>query len=268
MYDKKYFEYEKYLQLNKIKKMYPLFDDNKKHYILWIIPDIYYNYYNVDVFGEVKLIKNNGNDELISICTRKPYPNKNYHQMALKNRNKKCFGIPLLFNSFYEISNIKEIIINWDIYDLVNLNISSVIFKYRINFNEIISNDEENNFYTLHSLFTPHNPIYSLLDLNLRNKIKEYDYSIATAVSYVRDIYNDLDKSTKHIYETFAPFKGIKNKEIISLLDNIEYNKNSIYKSVLNCPDKYEVEWNKYYLEKNITLNCKPLANICLGNVD
>ena len=102
--------------LEQIMKKYP--DYEPEEYIIWIDSAIFLPVQWRTMSAQILLKDDKGNviqKHLDDFKVGKPFPNKNLHQMRLKNGRGSVFGIPLRFQSFDEIQQIKHIDIMWEI---------------------------------------------------------------------------------------------------------------------------------------------------------
>lgn len=125
------FKHEDYTQ-KMLKKMYKeKFHQDKT--ILWVLPTFYFPFKHDRIIATIKLLDCNGH--MLKACSnqkkksgraidtnhlsgrlRKPYPNKGYHALSMRNGQSICeSGIPFLFDSFDEINKIRTIKIAWSI---------------------------------------------------------------------------------------------------------------------------------------------------------
>lgn len=110
-YYKDGWKYNKIGQGLMIKKLYQHYTPDQ--YVLWINASIYAPYNKVNIVGKVFVITKDERILQIKSVTRTPYLNKSIYQISKTAGHRRAFGIPLIFDSFEEISQIKSIRIQW-----------------------------------------------------------------------------------------------------------------------------------------------------------
>lgn len=109
----------KIMQINMIKKAYP--DYQHDNWVLWIVPELIHSTKSVEITGNLSVEKRNGETIELKQCIRTPYPSKYFNQLSLKSGRKRLYGIPLIFDSFEELCEISDVIIDWEIYESWNI---------------------------------------------------------------------------------------------------------------------------------------------------
>ena len=100
-----------------IRKLYPDFNPGKS-FCLWLIFNLF-QVTDLSVFnGKVSLYDENGSElqimpEKSSQILRNPYPNKWLTQIGTKYATKRIYGIPIVVDTYYELSQIKDISVEW-----------------------------------------------------------------------------------------------------------------------------------------------------------
>lgn len=114
-------EMYRHRQKKMIHKKDPEFDWNK--YVLWLVPDIYVQYEHLI---NAKIMVSTKDDQILplDIQLNRPYCNKRITQISetLKDKRKRMFGIPLLFDTFEEMCAVKNICIEWYLLLPVSIN--------------------------------------------------------------------------------------------------------------------------------------------------
>lgn len=91
------------------KKIYPAVDIGQV-YVLWVDILAYFEYRYDSVEVKVTLQKRDRTSIPIpKIRQRKPFPNKMWHIISALNGNKIVNGIPLIFDTFEELSSVNKI---------------------------------------------------------------------------------------------------------------------------------------------------------------
>lgn len=126
-------------QLKMIRKAYLDFEWGK--YVLWLVPDIYIPYDNVVISGEI-ILQMDGVSAYQSIpCTvRNPYPNTRIYQLGTlaKDKRKRIYGVPLVFDTLEELKRITSVVIEWVV---VDENFPQIIHsEYFIDFEVVLDN--------------------------------------------------------------------------------------------------------------------------------
>lgn len=101
-------------QTEMIKRAYPNYVPDED-WILWLVVDLFDKTAEDNLEAIVNIKKENGEEIVFTPIMRKPYPNIFIHQIALypSDNRKRVYGIPLIFKTFKEVEEIKEISIKW-----------------------------------------------------------------------------------------------------------------------------------------------------------
>ncbi len=101
-------------QTKMIRRAYPNYDE-ENDWVLWLVVDLFDKTAEDNLESIVNIKKVDGSEVVFTPILRKPYPNIHIHQVALypSENNKRVYGIPLVFKTFEEIEDIKEISIKW-----------------------------------------------------------------------------------------------------------------------------------------------------------
>lgn len=98
-----------------LNKMYEDIELENK-YVLFLVFDLCWQYSHRKITGTLKIHTHEGKIELPKVKVRHIYPNKDYFTCCLQKGKTICdMGVPLLFDSFQELSNIKQIECRWEI---------------------------------------------------------------------------------------------------------------------------------------------------------
>ena len=241
---------------NKIKEklleIFPDFDI-ENDYVLFISSNLYFNYANkldseIELVSKEKIVKvkdeielENGEIKYLDfeeptikfhyekdIKVRKLYPNKEYRTMCKKFGRKSCdFGVPIIFKSFQELTDIEEIILRW--------NIKDTEIYIGISHNITFSKDEKNKMYILESRdyyldINDNEMLEKSYILNYLNKLN--DYFIADSMSGESDITfskNELDDEIffQKLYtvlgDRFIPILADGTKNLSIYLEHTTY---------------------------------------------
>ncbi|MGL5569278.1 MAG: hypothetical protein ACRDB9_08550 [Cetobacterium sp.] len=154
-------------------------ENQNDQYVFWILSEFFENKYDFEnVNCDIKIL--NKNDEVIKIENLHigtPYYNTSIQQLMQKQGRSKGYGLPLFFDNFSELSNLKSIEITWE------LKIGSyIILLHKI--------------YELNFIFEEDKKVYYLETENY--------YSC-----YVNNIDNILDKHI-NFYESAKYYHGSK----------------------------------------------------------
>lgn len=234
---------------------------SENDWVLWIIPEIYHQYKIENLKGSIEIKKLDGTKIDIPYCLRKPYPNKNINQLAMKSGRKRLYGIPLIFKSFEELETVSEIIIKWDVYTYHHLNnietpfdlhIDILEIKYQVNFEKNIEHSE----YRTYTIFSKDNILDNFDVDNDKEVMQKYYDEFDVAI----DIYGSLlcgdDSFELMIYDVYA-----LNNKSIAIETNVDidiniFNKNfdEIQLLVEKTRVKNEVQLDILRYEKKETL--------------
>lgn len=173
-------------QIEMIQKHYKDYSP-ENDWVLWIIPELYHQYKIENLKGIIEIKKIDGTKLNIPYCLRKPYPNKNIDQLAMKSGRKRLYGIPLVFKSFEELKTISEIIIKWDVYtywyldgteDPLDLHINNLEIKYQLNFKKNIDHPEYHTF----TIYSKDNIVENFDSGDDKETMKKYYDEFDTAI--------------------------------------------------------------------------------------
>lgn len=160
MWEHKSYNYFMEKDRKTIDKMYPGADFENK-YILFMQFDLLWKYKSdiLDVYIEVLTEK----DIVVMprYKTKNIYPNKNYYVACMFNGNKAADNIPLIFNSYDDISKVKKIMCRWKIsYEVNNKrHIHCIQIIYNTSF--IKDSADKKKIYSLHSRETDIDYLFS-----------------------------------------------------------------------------------------------------------
>ena len=98
-----------------LSKMYPDASLENK-YVLFIVFDLCWQYSYQDITGIIKIHTHDGKISMPNVKVRNIYPSSNIFTCCLKVSKSACnMGVPLIFDSFEEMSNIKKLECRWEI---------------------------------------------------------------------------------------------------------------------------------------------------------
>ena len=149
-------------------------------YILYIASELWYPYSSEKIEGTIRIICDDGSAIEAPYKIRTPYPNKKIYQASMKkNRHYSDLGIPLVFDGFQELSNIKQVLINWRIDGFYN---DGEPYKLYVRVKYNLSFEERENQY-IYSLKSKDSPItaFNIMkdekyrDIRLKEYIQEFD---------------------------------------------------------------------------------------------
>lgn len=153
-------------EINKeLEKIYPGLNYEDK-YILWLENKFYFRYVNNYLKGKVQVFKNNEVEIPLSLRILKPFPNKSYSLISKREGRKALHGIPLIFDTFEELQEIKKIYVEWKLsYDTKSENKN--YYEAHMFYNLEFKKDEKSKFYYLSTMDYE----YTTLE---KDKMKEY----------------------------------------------------------------------------------------------
>lgn len=248
-----------------IKKGYP--DYKPGDWVLWIVPDIFCKYKIEEITGSIMITFRDSSMAQITHLTRRPYPNKGIYQISMRCGRKRLYGIPLVFKSFEELSNIKKVEIRWDIYNLsyisdkpLDLNLQTFNVKYDVEFRKSI----QDNSYRFFTIFSK-----ECMELYEDDKLVFDDNEFDNAVLFSGDIILDDEKTEDAIFvETTDLLHNYERDLSDNELDfrksmiNEKKDRDLIGKHIKYVKVKSEVQWNVYLLEKKEQLSAAFMADI------
>lgn len=162
-------------EIQEINKMYPTLDPTEKYklYIqlkLWVpVP-----FPHDGISAEIQLIKQNGEFvEIPKYKIRTPYPNKGISLVSMQNGSRYSnIGIPLFFDTFDELCQIKELFVLWSVkLQDSKFNTSYVSARYNLSFKA-----SENRVYSIESYEYPLVSfcVYEIDEFKIAEKINDY----------------------------------------------------------------------------------------------
>lgn len=269
-YNAEGFKNNKKKHIEMIKRHYVDYS-SENDWVLWIVPELIQEYAIKDLVANIQIKKIDGSFmDIPPFVVRNPYNNKNIYQISMKSGKKIIYGIPLVFKTFEEISQVSEVLINWEIYSegrcfLVN----NVTVKYNLEFKK----DDKNEDYHFFTIFS-----------------KEQSSDIVHTIGYYDEIeyFAEFDKASNVIgiikkQETASKFKillaGNINTEETDLVGKYMLKDpdskyfNSLRKILpneeklkqLNFIDEHalsDIFYNISYYEKTEVLTSRYMANI------
>lgn len=167
----RYYE-DSYLEIKEsqeemIRRHYSDYNSNK--WVFWIVSELFH-IEDIDALSAYITIKkkDGANPITVSTTVRQPYPNKRIYQQSMKSGHKRLYGIPLIFETFEELTEISEVIIKWEIfsgYILENIHeyrpfelmATQLIVKYNLSFEK----DNKNPDYRFFTLFSKDESLYN-----------------------------------------------------------------------------------------------------------
>lgn len=149
-YNAEGFKNNKNKHIEMIKKHYV--DYSESDWVLWIVPELIQEYAIKDLVANIKVKKNDGSFiDIPPFVVRNPYKDKNIYQISMKSGKKILYGIPLIFKTFEEISQVSEVLINWEIYSEGRcFHVNNLTVKYNLQFKKDDKN-EDYHFFTIFS---------------------------------------------------------------------------------------------------------------------
>lgn len=258
-------EYIKSNQLKELMRAYP--DYCNGDWVLWIIPELYYKWTVKEVKGTIEIITRDGSLIEKTIVTRTPHPNKQIYQVSMRVGRKRIFGIPLVFRSFSDLHQIKQINIYWTVFTGVmgskdsknyeRLNLSNVKVAYNLTF-------EENEKYPSYRFFTVHSKDY-ICDA--------FDGGLPRDTYY--EYLNEFD-SVEQLANTIS-YASASDKSVSSVIKRSSVEIDVLPKNAKQVPVyadivpfltdvrlKDTVEWDMYYHKKTDTLKATYMADTIL----
>lgn len=160
-YNAEGFKNNKKKHIEMIKKHHINYSEND--WVLWIVPELNQGYNIKDLVATIKVKKNDGSFiDIPPFVVRTPYKDKNIYQISMKSGKKIIYGIPLIFKTFEELSQVSEVLIDWEIYSegrcfLVN----NVTVKYNLQFKKDDKN-EDYHFFTIFSKEQSSDIVYTI----------------------------------------------------------------------------------------------------------
>lgn len=263
-------------QIEMIKRHYPDYVIDRD-FVLWIVSDFFYPY-KAMIQGQVQITKSNGKEIEILQVTRKPYPNKKIQQISMKSGRKRLYGIPLVFHSFQELCEVKEVLIRWDIFSPIylrenemplDLNVKNVVVRYKLKF-EMDSIHEEYHFFTVHS----YDYVLEAFDDDTDDRYKQYykEFDLAFNMSGVCEMEKDemriLPSMISNIYDLTGFIEKekscITNKdmEVFAYLSKLKQDYEMIRRNLQEVSIKDEIQWDGYYYERAEVLTATSIADI------
>lgn len=140
----------RYLEVerNELNKMYSNKNWEDK-YILFLQFELYHPFYFDEMKAELKVHLSEEIKEF-PFKIRTPYPNKNIYQISMKNGRRFCnLGIPLFFDTFEGLSEVKQIEANWLLKDKSEEHECATVIKILYDVNFIKHQDKK--VYCIHS---------------------------------------------------------------------------------------------------------------------
>ena len=259
--------------------------DADRDYVLWIIADFFHPYTAV-IQGQVQIRKGNGEEIEVLQITRTPYPNKRIRQVSMKSGRKRLYGIPLIFHSFEELCEVKEVLIRWDLFvpiylrkteQVFDLRVENVMIRYDLGF-EKDSDHEDYRFFTVHSK----DYVLDAFQEDTGDKRKEYygEFDLALNATGVFEMGIDevsiLPPMISEIYD-LTDFTGEeeecplteKENEALTVFYELEQDNEMVRKSLQEVAIKEEVQWEGYYYERAEVLTATSIADLlpesCFG---
>ena len=234
------------LEINKELEKIDSGIDYKNKYILWLENRFYFKYLSNYLKGELRVLKADGSEIPLKLKISKPFPNKNYSLISRKEGRKTMHGIPLVFDTFEELQEIKKICIDWKLsYDteIKQPSHDTEVKKYvetRIFYNLEFKKDEKSKFYYLSTID------YNYETLEEEEKIKEYfeKFDDFLHIDFYEDKVEWKQYKGEEIEESTIE-KIIMEVNLQSIFQNIEIEKEIVRadifrKSLLLEPVKWE----------------------------
>jgi len=264
-------------QIEMIRRHYSDYDADRD-YVLWIIADFFHPYTAV-IQGQVQVRKRDGEEIKVSQLTRTPYPNKGIRQVSMKSGRKRLYGIPLIFHSFEELCEVKEVLIRWDLFVPIylreteqgfDLRVENVVIRYELGF-EKDSDHEDYRFFTIHSK----DYVLDAFDEDTGDRSKEYygEFDLALNATGVFEMdMNEvpiLPPMISEIYDLTGSVVGEesrpltkKENEALTVLSELEQDNKMVRKSLQEVIIKEDVQWEGYYYERAEVLTATSIADL------
>ncbi|MDQ0361544.1 hypothetical protein [Breznakia pachnodae] len=242
------------LNTEELKRVFP--DYRKDDYVLWIIMDLFVCHAIEEVKGQV-IIETSKGDQIIPFddnqIVKKPYINKRIWQIAAKQGRKKTIGIPIVFNSFEEMSDVTKVFVRWDCEYLsymcdepFNFSLSVCIAEYELSFTK----NENDRIYALYSKST------LLCDTkHNRNNYSEVVGCIASLDfddGWFINEYIDYTSASRKITKEETTF-------LANLLNSLEKEKNYFKDRVNTLSIPVDSEIDVEIIRYKVKYNAKPL---------
>lgn len=249
------YENNKKSQIEMLKRHYVDYSEND--WVLWIVPELFQKYFIKDLIATIKIKKNDGNFiDIPPFLVRTPYPNKKIHQISMKSGRKRLYGIPLLFKTFEEISQISEVLINWEIYSegMLGFIVKNLTVKYNLEFKK----DDKNKDYHFFTIFSKDQTYDDFGNDEFRKDEYYLEFDKAFNLS---GIINTESEWKSYIFDRYTfKVQEISDEEINKLnkLEEILPNEEKI-KQLCFIDD--DIQWDIYYYEKTEVLISRYMAN-------
>lgn len=244
-------------------------------YVLWLVPEMYFNFASTEVSGDIKVITKTGSQMDIPFLVRTPYPNKCIYQLSMKSGKKRLYGIPLVFNSFDTLCGVNEIRIQWNIFRNIfhSLCLDQLNVRYFLSFEE----DRNKRFYTLYSRDLIPEVAECL------GKTDEYFKEFANALEYdlnalysqdklIEDMLIEVSSLKKTEGEKEASDLEKREPEIEEFLKGTDVPHQAAMEYMQNELKKFgplEMNYYRYYYENSVMLTPASAADIdtasCFG---
>lgn len=260
-------------QREMIQRVYPEYDGSQ--YVLWLVFDYFNKYEVLDYDAIVTVHHRDGGIVTLpkDAIVRKPYPNKWIAQIGLKCGRKRCFGIPLMFSDFRNLSSVDHVTVQWNVYARKFLDnrafqmlLSQLLIDYTVNF------EDTGRIFTLASKDVECTLENCKGGTHTYDKLKSYDTVVwwnghMVDNSFGNDRWAEIDVQT---YEVCV-FAGLETDEIWEKLDALEFPKACVAEMIERSSVlvKDEVRCDRYYYQKDVTLSGADYADIlpepCFG---
>lgn len=263
------------LQIEMIRKAYPEYSEDTD-WVIWIIPDFYFDQEFVHLSGEIKIKKKDGSvlDILGEVCT--PYSNKQIYQLSSLQMDKRgrVLGVPLVFASFEEVMEILEVNIKWKLFEYnynmekvpLTLHYSTSEMNYEISF-EKSSNDSDARLFIIHSKDYPSSTyIKECPDEWIELYMCKFDFAASSdaTIELSHDKFKVIVDGSEYYKDSNVPKSNFSNtlQKYIGLIETLTEEEMQVIKDFADtvvC--KEEVQYHPAYRKKKETIHAIKIAD-------
>lgn len=218
-------------------KMYPN-EKFENKYILFVKGELFFPFSYESIEGTIDFIYK---DAINNFKTkiRTPYPNKMIKVISMMNGRSGCnYGIPILYNSFEELQELKNIQIKWKIY-LTNADKKEEVLYVHVLYNLKFEYEKGKRIYSILS------KDYVLNDYKNSEMLQDYIDEFQK-VMIIRHC-DEGDFSIKYIYGSENEDKIIQEEGFVTIMENLGM------KEFINVvTNNKQITIFSYYSEENI----------------
>lgn len=192
-------------------KMYPT-ENFENKYILFVKGELYFPFSYESIEGSIDFIYK---DDIKNFKTkiRTPYPNKHLKVISMMNGRSGCnYGIPILYNSYEELQELKSVQIKWKIH-LTNADKREETLYLHVLYNLKFEYEEGKRIY---SIFSKDNVLYDNKDTDMLQKyVEEFE-----KVMIIKDC-GEVDFNIQYIYGVEKEDEIIQEEGFVTIMENL-----------------------------------------------